>query len=37
MRNQLLFQQDPAQIEEKIKTDVHPYVYMTRYALQHFS
>ena len=37
MRNQYLFQTDPAHIEAMIKTNVHPYVYMTKYALQHFS
>jgi len=36
MRNQLLLQSDPAALEAMIKTNVHPYVYMTKYALKHF-
>ena len=36
MRNQFLLQQDPAHLEAMIKTNVHPYVYITKYALLHF-
>lgn len=37
MKNQNLLQTDPALLEAMIKTNVHPYVYLTKYALQHFS
>jgi len=36
MKNQKFLETDPALIEAMIKTNVHPYVYMTKYALQHF-
>ena len=36
MKNKLFFQIDPALLELQIKTNVHPYVYMTKYALLHF-
>jgi len=36
MKNQKFLQLDPAMIEAMIKTNVHPYVFMTKYALQHF-
>ena len=36
LRGQKFLQTDPAQIEAMIKTNVHPYVYMTKYALLHF-
>ena len=37
MKNKLLLKTDPALLEAMIKTNVHPYVYMSKYALQHFS
>jgi len=36
MKNQRLLQTDPALLEQMIKTNVHPYVYMTKHAIQHF-
>ena len=33
MKNQNLLQTDPALLEAMIKTNVHPYVYLTKYAL----
>ena len=37
MKNQKLLQSDPALLERMIKTNVHPYVYMSKYAMQHFA
>ena len=36
MKNQKLLQSDPADVAAVIRTNVHPYVYMTKYALKHF-
>ena len=36
MKNAAFLNLDPATIELMIKTNVHPYVYLTKYALQHF-
>ena len=36
MKNQKFLLSDPALIEASIKTNIHPYVYMTKYALRHF-
>ena len=36
MKNQALLKTDPAILERMIKTNVHPYVYMTKPALKHF-
>ena len=36
MRNNKLLDTSPAKLELMIKTNVHPYVYMTKYALLHF-
>lgn len=36
MKNKLLLDQDPAKLEAMIKTNVHPYVYMSKYAILHF-
>ena len=36
MKNKLLLEQDPAKLEAMIKTNVHPYVFMSKYALLHF-
>jgi short-subunit dehydrogenase len=36
MKNQRFLHTDPALIEAMIKTNVHPYVFMTKYALKHF-
>ena len=36
MKNQKLLQMDPNDLERMIKTNVHPYIYMTKYALPHF-
>ena len=33
MKNKLLLKIDPALLESMIKTNVHPYVYMSKYAL----
>ena len=37
MRNQKFLNQEPADIEAMIKTNVHPYVYMSKYAMKHFA
>ena len=37
MKNQKLFDLPPDLMETMIKTNVHPYVYMTKYALNHFA
>ena len=36
MKNQKLFDTPPDLIEAMLKTNISPYVYMTKYALQHF-
>ena len=36
MHNQKLLQSDPIGLEAMIRVNVHPYVYMTKYALKHF-
>ena len=33
MKNRIFFDQDPQLLEDMIKTNVHPYVYMTKYAI----
>lgn len=36
MQNRYFLTQDPAKMEMMIKTNVHPFVYMSKYALLHF-
>lgn len=36
MKNKFFLKTDPALIESMIKTNVHPYVYMAKYAALHF-
>ena len=36
MKNKMFLETDPALLEDMIKTNVHPYVLMTKYALLHF-
>lgn len=36
MKNRLFMRQDPAVMEAMIKTNLHPYVYMAKYAIQNF-
>ena len=36
MKNRLLLEQKPELLEAMIKTNVHPYIYMTKYAMKHF-
>ena len=36
MKNRYFLKTDPAHIEAMIKTNVHPYVYMAKYATNHF-
>ena len=36
MKNKLFLSIDPALLESMIKTNVHPYVYMAKYATRHF-
>ena len=36
MKNNLFLETDPALFEAMIKTNVHPFVYMSKYAVKHF-
>ena len=36
MRNRFFLKTDPAHLEAMIKTNVHPYIYMAKYATLHF-
>ena len=36
MHNSRFLETDPARIEAMIKTNVHPQIYLTKYAMQHF-
>ena len=36
MKNKLFLSVDPALLEAMIKTNVHPYVFMAKYATRHF-
>ena len=36
MKNKLFLETDPALLELQIKTNVHPYLFMSKYATKHF-
>ena len=36
MKNKMFLETDPALLEMQIETNVHPYIYMTKYAVRHF-
>ena len=37
MRRAKIFDQDPKDIEDMLKTNIHPYVLLTKYASEHFT